>query len=116
MSRTSFLSALILGVVFASVLPAIPADKPTLPFEVRVAAKADLSPKNFTETLPGGQVSFEMVYVRTLLREMSGNVTRAAERAGVSRRFLQRLVARLGIKAQDVGARPEDLEGDDGPP
>jgi len=42
--------------------------------------------------------SFELVYVRTMLKLVGGNVTRAAERAGVSRRFLQRMVARLGIK------------------
>jgi len=43
--------------------------------------------------------SFESVYVRELLRRSSGNVTHAAERAGVSRRFLQRMLARLGIRA-----------------
>ena len=37
--------------------------------------------------------------------------THAAELAGVSRRFLQRLAARLGIKASDVGATEEDLAG-----
>ena len=57
--------------------------------------------------------SFESVYVRTLLRQLGGNVTHAAERAGVSRRFLQRLIARLGIKAGDVGIDAGDLAGDD---
>jgi transcriptional regulator with GAF, ATPase, and Fis domain len=47
--------------------------------------------------------SFEQVYVRTMLKLVGGNVTRAAERAGVSRRFLQRMVARLGIKAGNGG-------------
>ena len=56
---------------------------------------------------------FEDVYVRTLLRKMSGNVTRTAERAGVSRRFLQRMVARLGIKPSEVGADPREFDGDD---
>jgi transcriptional regulator with GAF, ATPase, and Fis domain len=50
--------------------------------------------------------SFELVYVRAMLKLVGGNVTRAAERAGVSRRFLQRMVARLGIK-------PGDGTGDD---
>jgi transcriptional regulator with PAS, ATPase and Fis domain len=45
--------------------------------------------------------AFEMVYVRTLLQKTGGNVTRAAELAGVSRRFLQRTLARLGVRAQD---------------
>jgi DNA-binding NtrC family response regulator len=45
--------------------------------------------------------AFESVYVRSLLQKTNGNVTRAAELAGVSRRFLQRTLARLGIRAQD---------------
>jgi transcriptional regulator with GAF, ATPase, and Fis domain len=47
--------------------------------------------------------SFELVYVRAMLKLVGGNVTRAAERAGVSRRFLQRMLGRLGIKAGDDG-------------
>jgi len=57
--------------------------------------------------------TFEHVYVRAVLQKTRGNVTHAAEIAGVSRRFLQRLAARLGVKASDVGADPADLEGDD---
>jgi transcriptional regulator with GAF, ATPase, and Fis domain len=49
--------------------------------------------------------TFELAYVRAMLRTVGGNVTRAAERAGVSRRFLQRMVARLGIKTADT---PDD--------
>jgi DNA-binding NtrC family response regulator len=41
---------------------------------------------------------FEAVYVRALLERTGGNVTRAAELAGVNRRFLQRMMARLGIR------------------
>ena len=45
---------------------------------------------------------FENVYVRALLEKTDGNVSRAAEAAGVNRRFLQRMMARLGIRsAQD---------------
>jgi transcriptional regulator with GAF, ATPase, and Fis domain len=57
--------------------------------------------------------SFELVYVRTMLKMVGGNVTRAAERAGVSRRFLQRMVARLGIKASEGALEPGDAGGDD---
>jgi DNA-binding NtrC family response regulator len=56
--------------------------------------------------------SFELVYVRTMLKMVGGNVTRAAERAGVSRRFLQRMVARLGIKPSE-GVLAEDDAADD---
>ena len=34
-----------------------------------------------------------------VMQKTGGNVTRAAELAGVSRRFLQRLAARLGFRA-----------------
>ena len=54
--------------------------------------------------------SFEGIYLRAMLKKTGGNVTRAAELAGVSRRFLQRLAARLGIKASDVGADAPELE------
>jgi DNA-binding NtrC family response regulator len=46
--------------------------------------------------------SFESIYVRALLERTSGNVTRAAELAGVNRRFLQRLMARLGLRGGDA--------------
>jgi transcriptional regulator with GAF, ATPase, and Fis domain len=54
--------------------------------------------------------NFENVYVRTLLKKTNGNLTRAAEAAGVNRRFMQRLVARLGIKPSEVGIDPRDLD------
>ena len=54
--------------------------------------------------------SFEDIYLRAMLRKTGGNVTRAAELAGVSRRFLQRLAARLGIKALELGSDPADRE------
>ena len=60
--------------------------------------------------------TFEMAYVRAMLRTVGGNVTRAAERAGVSRRFLQRMVARLGIKASEAPSddKSDDKDDDDG--
>jgi transcriptional regulator with GAF, ATPase, and Fis domain len=45
--------------------------------------------------------AFESVYVRTMLAKTGGNLTRAAGLAGVSRRFLQRMVARLGLRDED---------------
>jgi transcriptional regulator with PAS, ATPase and Fis domain len=44
---------------------------------------------------------FESVYLRALLAKTQGNVTRAAELAGVNRRFLQRMMARLGMRSTD---------------
>jgi DNA-binding NtrC family response regulator len=54
--------------------------------------------------------NFENVYVRSMLKKTGGNLTRAAELAGVNRRFMQRLIARLGIRASEVAADPADLE------
>jgi DNA-binding NtrC family response regulator len=45
---------------------------------------------------------FESVYARAMLKKTGGNLTRAAELAGVNRRFMQRLLARLGLRASDV--------------
>ncbi len=60
--------------------------------------------------------TFELAYVRAMLRTVGGNVTRAAERAGVSRRFLQRMVARLGIRpaAAHEGVGESGVEAEDG--
>jgi transcriptional regulator with PAS, ATPase and Fis domain len=41
---------------------------------------------------------FELLYVRSLLEKTGGNVTRAAELAGVNRRSLQRMIASLGLR------------------
>jgi transcriptional regulator with PAS, ATPase and Fis domain len=41
---------------------------------------------------------FELLYVKALLAKTEGNVTRAAELAGINRRSLQRLIASLGIR------------------
>ncbi len=45
--------------------------------------------------------NFESIYVRAMLQRTGGNVTRAAELAGVNRRFIQRLMARLGLRGGD---------------
>jgi hypothetical protein len=45
-----------------------------------------------------------------LLRDADGNVTRAADRAGVNRRFLQRMMARLRIRS---GAGNEGVDEPD---
>ncbi len=44
---------------------------------------------------------FENVYVRAMLAKTNGNLTRAAELAGVSRRFLQRTIVRLGLRGSE---------------
>jgi transcriptional regulator with PAS, ATPase and Fis domain len=85
-------------------------DKPSLP----PTAMESLVPLHLPlkEARQAWTESFERVYVRALLRRTGGNLTRAAEVAGVNRRFMQRLVLRLGLKASDVGANPGDLDDD----
>ncbi|MBI4704687.1 MAG: sigma 54-interacting transcriptional regulator [Deltaproteobacteria bacterium] len=50
---------------------------------------------------------FEDGYVRALLESTGGNVSHAAQAAGVSRRFLQRAMLRLGLRQASETA-PED--------
>jgi DNA-binding NtrC family response regulator len=52
---------------------------------------------------------FERGYVSGQLHRTGGNVTRAAEAAGVSRRFFQRAMARLGMRSPDGDA---DTDGE----
>ncbi len=44
-------------------------------------------------------------YLMALLRELDGNVTRAAERAGMARESLHRLLKRYGVRSDDFKAR-----------
>ncbi|MBK6694066.1 MAG: hypothetical protein IPG50_17950 [Myxococcales bacterium] len=44
---------------------------------------------------------FELLYVKGILERTGGNVTHAAELAGVNRRFLQRMMARLGVRGPE---------------
>ena len=51
---------------------------------------------------------FEGAYARALLKRTNGNVTRAAEIADVSRRFLQRLMIRVGMRVEGAPATDDD--------
>jgi DNA-binding NtrC family response regulator len=44
-------------------------------------------------------------YITTLLRELDGNVTKAAERAGMERETLHRLMKRYGVRSEDFRKR-----------
>jgi DNA-binding NtrC family response regulator len=51
---------------------------------------------------------FELAYLKTLLQRVSGNVTKAAQLGGISRRFLQRRMIELGLReAGEVGETEE---------
>jgi transcriptional regulator with GAF, ATPase, and Fis domain len=58
--------------------------------------------------------SFESVYVRALLARTGGNVRRAAVLAGVNRRFMQRLMARLGLRGAASGTPAGEGQDDGG--
>jgi DNA-binding NtrC family response regulator len=51
---------------------------------------------------------FETIYVKNVLARAGGNVTRAAELAGTNRRFVQRVLARLGIDPRSLVGTEED--------
>ena len=80
-----------------------PPRRPSAPPSPPAAGVAELVPLDLPlkEARQAWTVSFESVYAAHVLRRANGNVTRAAEYAGVSRRFLQRLLARLGISASE---------------
>jgi transcriptional regulator with GAF, ATPase, and Fis domain len=83
-----------------------PAPKSVLPAGLASLVPVDLALK---EARQAWTEQFENVYVRALLERTDGNVSRAAEAAGVNRRFLQRMMARLGIRS----AQDDQDEGDD---
>jgi transcriptional regulator with PAS, ATPase and Fis domain len=72
---------------------------PSLPFTMESFVPLHLPLKDARQAWTE---SFESVYVRSMLKKTGGNLTRAAELAGVNRRFMQRLLARLGLRASDV--------------
>jgi DNA-binding NtrC family response regulator len=81
-----------------------------VPPEVRGAQEGTIPP-DVLATLPYREavdLARERVsrdYITTLLRELEGNVTKAAERAGMERETLHRLMKRYGIRAEDFRKR-----------
>jgi DNA-binding NtrC family response regulator len=97
--RNAIERAVTLGQASGGAGPAAPAAQPSvLPpgIESIVPLHLPLKDARFAWTS-----EFESIYVRAMLARTNGNLTKAAELAGVSRRFLQRLVARLGVRATD---------------
>jgi DNA-binding NtrC family response regulator len=81
-----------------------PAPTARLPSGVSDAALAKIVPLDLPlkDARQAWTESFESIYVRAMLERTGGNVTRAAELAGVNRRFMQRVMARLGLRAGDT--------------
>ncbi len=80
------------------------ADKSVLPTGIESIVPLHLPLKDARDAWTS---EFESIYIRAMLAKTNGNLTRAADLAGVSRRFLQRTIARLGLRGADDG------DGDD---
>jgi DNA-binding NtrC family response regulator len=50
---------------------------------------------------------FHNQYIMALLRESGGNISRAAEIAGIQRQYLHRLMKEVGIEAEQFKQKPE---------
>jgi transcriptional regulator with GAF, ATPase, and Fis domain len=77
------------------------AEQPTRP-GLDPGAAASLVHLPFKEARAAWVESFEDAYLRALLKSTGHNVSEAARRAGVNRRFLQRTLARVGRPIDDL--------------
>jgi transcriptional regulator with PAS, ATPase and Fis domain len=82
-----------------NVAPTAAPSAPTMPSGIESIIPVHLPLK---EARDAWTETFERVYIEAMLKRTQGNVTKAAELAGVSRRFLQRTCVRLGLRAQDL--------------
>ena len=64
-----------------------------------------LTAMSYREVLSAGRDKTTREYFVALLREFQGNVTQAAERAGIERESFHRLMKRHGIRAEDYRPR-----------
>ena len=101
--RNAIERAVTLGQVVPGAPPAAPAKASVLPSGLASIVPLHLPLKDARLAWTN---EFESLYVTAMLEQTDGNVTRAAELAGVSRRFLQRMVARLGLRTD--GTEPDD--------
>lgn len=62
---------------------------------------------SFKEAKERAMRSFHGQYIQSLLRDSEGNVSKAAEVAGIRRQYLHRLMKETGVSAEDFKRRPE---------
>ncbi|MCC7386644.1 MAG: sigma-54-dependent Fis family transcriptional regulator [Deltaproteobacteria bacterium] len=78
-----------------------------LPEELRAQSTEAPSPAEpltrlpYREAVDRERERISRQYLTTLMRELRGNVTRAAERAGMERESLHRLLRKYGVKSED---------------
>jgi two-component system response regulator AtoC len=80
------------------------ADLPAEVADARAAGPLDLAALcrlPYREAVAEGRERISRDYLVALLAEFGGNVTRAAERAGLERESLHRLLRRHGIRSED---------------
>lgn len=78
------------------------------PFRTRAASAEALPPLTsltYREVLAAGRERTTRDYLVALLTAVAGNVTHAAERAGVERETFHRLMKRHGVRAEDFRSR-----------
>ena len=80
-----------------------------LPDEIRrvsdVSTPVDLATLPYKEILAHSRDRSSKEYFVALLKAVQGNVTQAAERAGIERESLHRLLKRYGLRAEDFRSR-----------
>jgi DNA-binding NtrC family response regulator len=89
-----------------------------LPAEVRASQQgplpgASLARMPYRDAVDLARERMSRDYLTALLREFDGNVTHAAERAGLERESLHRLIRRYGIRPDDFRRRDQDGEKDE---
>ncbi len=85
-----------------------------LPAEVGAAASgpsasppaAELAAMPYKDAVAGARDRVSREYLVALMTEFGGNVTRAAERAGVERESLHRLLRKYGLRSEDFKSEP----------
>ena len=63
---------------------------------------------SFKEAKENAIQMFHRRYIQSLLRESGGNISRAAEVAGIQRQYLHRLMKDVGIEAEEFKNRGGD--------
>ena len=73
-------------------------------------SKEDLAPLSYREALASARDRGSSEYLSALLKAFEGNVSRAAERAGLERESLHRLLRRHGVQADAFRQSGKDDE------
>lgn len=73
--------------------------------EIAQAIKGNVEALSYREMLESARERITRDYLIALMRDVSGNVTQAAERAGIERESMHRLLKRHGVRSDDFKPR-----------